>query len=255
MSIQLKDFDRWIRSFLNLEEMASVDSSKNGLQVDRQNQSLTKVAFAVDACMETFRISVEQQADLLFVHHGLYWGREQVLIDTHYKRIRYLMTQDLGLYAVHLPLDAHPQVGNNAQMAQALGLKDCTPFGRYKGFSIGIQGMLPEPWSPTEVISKLFGEAQRIIRHLPFGKPLVQKVAMISGGGVHEVEQAIEAGVDLYITGDANHVVYHRCMEAGIHVVFAGHYLTETWGPRAVMKKFSEETGLASCFIDVPTGL
>jgi putative NIF3 family GTP cyclohydrolase 1 type 2 len=84
---------------------------------------------------------------------------------------------------------------------------------------------------------------------------LVQKIAIISGGGVYEVDQAIDAGVDLYITGDANHVIYHRCMEAGIHVVFAGHYLTETWGPRAVMDTFIQETGLAACFIDVPTGL
>jgi len=235
--------------------MASVDSSKNGLQVDRRNQSISKIAFGVDACLETFARAVQAKADLLFVHHGLFWGREQVLTGNHYQRLAYLLQNDLGLYAAHLPLDAHMEVGNNAVMGQVLGLSSVEPFGRYKGFSIGIKGVLPRPQTIDEVIQALFGEKRNLLAHLPFGKPLVRTVGIISGGGTYEVDQAMDEGLDLYITGDANHTVYHRCLEGKIHVLFAGHYLTETWGPRAMMDRFIRDTGLEGVFIDVPTGL
>ena len=255
MSIQLKDFDAWVRSILPLAELAKIDSSQNGIQVDRRKQELSKVAFGVDACMETFRRTKELGADLLFVHHGLFWGREQVLTGTHYQRLSYLIQNDIGLYAAHLPLDAHLEVGNNAVMAREIGLVDVSPFGIYKGTPIGVRGSLPLADTVDGVLTRLFGDSGSMIAVLPFGKPVVQTVGLISGGGVYEVDQAIEADLDLYITGDANHVVYHRCMEAGINVVFAGHYLTETWGPRAMMERFISDTGLAGVFIDVPTGL
>ena len=255
MSIQLKDFDAWVRSILDLPGYQAADSSPNGLQVSRRNQEIRKIAFAVDACMETFQRAVEGGADLLFTHHGLFWGREQVLTGTHYERVRYLVEKDLALYAVHLPLDAHPEFGNNAGMAAALQLEDREPFGKHKGVYIGLKGLLPAKLKLEEVIRILFTEKQNLISILPFGPARIRSVAIVSGGGTYDVDAAIDQGIDLFITGDANHVVYHRCMEAGINVLFAGHYLTETWGPRLMLKKFMADTALSGFFVDVPTGL
>lgn len=244
-----------MRSILDFETSKGVDSSPNGIQVDRRKQEIHKVAFAVDACMETFTRAVDGGADLLFTHHGLFWGREQVLTGSHYQRIRYLMEKDLGLYAVHLPLDMHPEYGNNSGMAEALKLQDRKPFGVYKGLTIGFSGSLPVPMRLEEIIQVLFTEQRNMISILPFGKERVSTVAFVSGGGPFLAGQAIEKGIDLYVTGDANHVVYHDCLEAGINVLFAGHYLTETFGPRLMMEKFIADTGLAAFFVEVPTGL
>lgn len=255
MSIQLKQFDAWVRSILAIDEMAGADSSQNGVQVERRNTEIARAAFAVDACMETFERAVDEGADILFVHHGLFWNREQVLTGAHYRRLAYLIEHDLALYAVHLPLDAHPEVGNNASMARALGLENREPFGTYHGIKIGTKGILPRPASVDEIVAKLFGERENTVSILPFGKPLVRRVGIVSGGAPHEVEQAIDEGLEIYITGDADHTIYHRCMEAGIHVLSGGHYATETWGPRAMMERFVRDTGLEAVFVDVPTGL
>lgn len=251
----IREFDSYIRTFLSLDEFARLDSSRNGLQVDRRNRAVRRVAFAVDAALEVFQRAAEWNADLLFVHHGLFWGHEQVLVGAHLDRVRFLIEHDLALYAVHLPLDAHLQVGNNAGIAQHLGLVDVEPFGLYKGVNIGVQGRFAVPSSVDAVAEQLTGPHGRPIAVLPFGPSQVRTVGIISGGGIHEIEQAVEAGLDLYITGDAAHVAYHRCQEAGIHAIFAGHYATEVWGVRSVAQKLTADTGLATTFIDVPTQL
>ena len=118
----LEQFDTLVRETLNLGDFDSIDSSANGIQVERKSPQLKKAAFAVDASLETFRRAVESDADLLFVHHGLFWGREMTLRGDHYRRISYLVENDLALYGVHLPLDAHHELGNNIGIARALGL-------------------------------------------------------------------------------------------------------------------------------------
>lgn len=251
----LTEFDNYMRAILALEEMHRSDPSQNGLQVSRQDQEIRRVAVAVDSAMETFQAAVKWRADLLFVHHGLFWGREQVLTGTHYRRIKYLLDNDLALYAVHLPLDANLSVGNNAQMAQHLRLTEVEPFGLYKGAAIGVRGILPEPDTVSAVVKQLFGDTSKTLKVLPFGKPQVSSVGIISGGAPRDVDQAVAEGLDLFITGDASHEVYHYCKETGINVVFGGHYATETWGVRAVAEKLTEEHGLETTFLDVPTGL
>lgn len=251
----VQDFDDLNRQWFQPEQCVRADRSLNGLQVGRRDKSVRRVATAVDACLETFRRAVEQQADLLFVHHGLFWGAPIAVTDEHYDRLRLLLEHDIALYAMHLPLDQHRELGNNAVMAAELGLENVTPFGSIKGVPIGVKGTFSQAVVLDEVIEKLFGSRENTLSVLPFGVKHLRSVGLISGGAPFEVEQAIDAGLDLYITGDANHIVYHRAQEAGINVIFGGHYATETWGVRAVGKKLEQEYGIEHVYIDVPTGL
>ena len=252
--MQLSELDIYFRSILRLEDLAKIDSSLNGLQVDRGQPEIRKVAFAVDACIAAFKLAADWGADLLCVHHGLFWGKELRLTGAHRERIKFLLDRDLALYAVHLPLDLHPEIGNNAGIARSLGLEDVRPFGSYRGFEIGYQGRLPQSLKLFEIAKKLFGPEPKLTGLLPFGKDLVSTVGIISGGGAREVDEAINKGLDLYITGESAHSIYHLCQEAGINVLFGGHYCTEVWGVRLLAEKTSKETGLETRFFDIPTG-
>lgn len=254
-SMTLVEFDRYIRTILPMDEFSRIDSSRNGLQVERRGKTIERVAFAVDAAQEVFEAAAAWSADMLFVHHGLFWGREEVLTGPHYRRIAYLLQHDLGLYAVHLPLDAHLSLGNNAGMAEALGLVDVEPFGLVKGTPIGVAGRFRQPAEINTVVDTLFGNRYRPLSVLPFGPKQIRTVGLISGGAPLEVDQAIDQGLDLYISGDANHIAYHRCREAGINAIFGGHYATEVWGVQRVAARLNEDTGLETTFLDIPTGM
>lgn len=257
--MNINDLDAWIRSILDMDGFQRIDISANGLQVTHRVDKLQRIAFAVDACLETFMRCKDIGAQALVVHHGLFWGREELLAGYHYDRMRFILENDIALYAAHLPLDAHPEVGNNYGIASSLGLQELQPFGQYKGKTIGVQGKLPKAKNIFEIQQQLFGHDGNVIRTLPFGNSEVETVAIVSGGGATDVDEAIVNGVDLFITGDASHTVYHRCLESSINVIFAGHYLTEVWGVKLLMQKFlngpGKEYGVQAEFIDVPTGL
>ena len=236
-------------------QAARVDVAMNGLQVGRSDTTVARIAFAVDACQETMQRAADWDADLLFVHHGLFWGRPLALTGTHLERVRLLLEHDLALYALHLPLDCHPTLGNNAGLADALDLAERAPFGEYRGVSIGIQGLLPEPLPLGEVADRLFGGEHNCLAVLPFGPERIARVALVSGGGTRDLDAAIAAGADLFVTGDASHENYHAALEAGIHVVSGGHYLSEVFGVRAVARRLAGDLGVETTLIDVATGL
>jgi dinuclear metal center YbgI/SA1388 family protein len=247
--------DHWFRALLDMEKAQAADPSRNGIQVSRRNTEVVKVAFAVDACRETIRRASEWGADVLFVHHGIFWDRPVRLDGALYERVRLLVEKDIALYASHLPLDMHPEVGNNIAIARHLGLAGIAPFGEYKGLTIGFKGTLPAPLDLEGLIRKLTGGDPASTRFLPFGPSEIRSVGVISGGGSFEVAQAIAEGLDAYITGEPSHTIYHDCLESKIHAIFAGHYATETFGVRLLAERVSRETGLETRFIDVPTGL
>ena len=161
----------------------------------------------------------------------------------------------MALYAVHLPLDIHPQYGNNASLAQNLRLQDQTGFAPYRGVNIGIKGRLDTPLPRDQIIQILFADWEENTKMLPFGPEEIKTVGILSGGGTRQLEDAIRENLDLYITGDSSHMAYHQSLEAGINVLFAGHYMTELSGVRAIEKKVHREKNLETVFIDVPTGL
>lgn len=252
--MRLGDFDTWARSLLEFEQTDGIDASLNGLQVGEYRDEVSKMAFAVDACMDSFVRAKEEGAQALFVHHGLFWGPALPLTGVLGGRIRYLMKNGIALYACHLPLDKHAEVGNNARIAEVLGLTEIEPFGLYKGKKIGYKGVLSETMGLESVIEKAFGSWDSRINALRFGPKEIRSIGIISGGGTRETSQAIAEGLDLYITGDSAHEVYHEAYEAGINVVFAGHYLTEIFGVKAMAERSASELGIETVFFNIPTG-
>jgi len=251
----LPDITARLSSPLQTREFDAVDIAVNGLQVSRARQEVHRVAFAVDASMASFERAAAAQADLLFVHHGLLWGRPAPITGALFGRLKYLLEHDLALFAAHLPLDAHPQLGNNAGLARRIGLQDLQPFGEYRGICIGWMGSLPEAKTLEEIETLLFDSTGSALGVLPFGPSAIRRVGIVSGGLPKAAAEAAGGGLDLFITGDASHEIYHECLEAGISVIFGGHYQTETWGVRAVREHVKAWTGLATTLIDMPTGL
>lgn len=253
----LNELDAYFNSFLHKEDFAS-DPSRNGIQIQNsapESKQITKVAFAVDACEATARRAQEAGAQLLFVHHGLFWGGCTPITGTHYKRIKAFLDADLALYASHIPLDANELVGNNFGLAARLNLQDVQPFGSWRGMRLGAIGTLPEPLTLEKLTARLFPEGEKPLHVLAFGKPLVSRVAIISGGAGDDFVQAVEVGADVYITGEVGHEEYHPIEEAGINVIAGGHYQTETVGVNLVRAKLEKDCGLETVFIDLPTGL
>ena len=255
MALTTRKFDAFLRGLLDLEGFKDADKSLNGLQVDNDGSELRKIAYAVDASLEVFKRAADAGAGLLFVHHGLFWGAPLRLEGSHRDRVKFLLDNNIALYAAHLPLDQHPQLGNNAVLAELLGIKNKEPFGLYHGHKIGYKGELSKPLTTEEAVKRISFMDRPAIGVLPFGKKENKNCAVVSGGAADDAFQAIEEGLDLFISGECSHSVYHYAMESGINVIAGGHYSTEVWGVRRVMEECVNQLGIDAEFIDVPTGM
>jgi dinuclear metal center YbgI/SA1388 family protein len=251
----LRELDAWFSGYLDLAAAAALDSSPNGLQVGRRNPEVRKAAFAVDASQESFHRAVDWGADLLVVHHGILWGPVQGIVGPLYERVRFLVERDLALFAAHLPLDIHPEVGNNAGIARALGLVEVEPFGAYKGLKIGCKGTLPAPARIDEITALLTARQGEPLKSLPFGPAAVRRVGIVSGDAPWGALQASAEGLDLFVTGEPGHEIYHHCVEQHIHAIFCGHYHSESWGVRSLAARLLRDTGVETTYLDIPTGL
>lgn len=250
----IDEFDKLIQEMLDIKQIGNADSALNGLQVSRNNSDIKKVAFSVDASMESFKRAIEKKSDLLFVHHGLFWGKVESISGNLYRRLKFLLKNDLALYAVHLPLDLHPEFGNNICIARYLGLKNVESFGTYHGVVIGKKGEFDVEQSIYDICSHLCGQNSLNQNILCFGSEKVKSVGIVSGGAAKNAHEAIEQKLDLFITGESSHEIYHACQEAGLNVIFAGHYKSEQWGVKTLAQKIHEQTDLDTFFIDIPTG-
>ncbi len=253
--MNLRLFDRWCRNLLEIDALARADKSLNGIQVGRSEGEIERVAFAVDACAETIRRAAAAGAQVLFVHHGLFWGDAVPLNGPLLERLRLLLDADIALYACHLPLDRHPELGNNAVLARMLGLKDIRPFGPYHGVEIGFAGLLDPPIGLDEALRRILPDGSRPLSLLPGRGAEIRSAAVVSGGAAPNALDAIAEGIDLFVTGESSHEAYHAMIEAGVAFLAAGHYATETWGVKALAERLGRETGIKTLFIDVPTGL
>jgi len=254
-SLSTAQLDAFFRSFLDIAGFSSIDRALNGIQVDNDGIEVRKIAFGVDAAMETFEQAAAINAGMLFVHHGLYWGTPLRIIGNLRKRLKFLLDNNICLYAVHLPLDQHPKFGNNAVIAGLLGLENIEPFGDCHGKKIGYKGSFPKPVSVDEAVNKISFAGKPPAGIFPFGKKDNLNAAIVSGGSAVSIKEAIEEGVDLFITGESSHSVYHDCLEAKLNMIAGGHYCTESWGVQAVMRHCIAELGIEAEFVDVPTGL
>ena len=253
----LIEFDNYINSFLRKEDYAK-DISLNGIQIQNsepETKQIKKIAFAVDACEATAKAAAEQGADVLFVHHVLFWGQCQTITGSFYKRISTFIKNDLALCAYHIPLDANIPYGNNFGLASKLGLLNCEQFGSWKGMILGVKGELPAECTVEELAAKLMPPSKEPRAVLNFGKQKIKTIGIISGGASEDVTDAVEEKLDCYITGEFEHQHFHFAKEMGINVIAAGHYETETVGVSLVMQKVQAETELECVFIDEPTGL
>ena len=247
--------DAFFRSVLDIEGFAKVDNSLNGIQVDNDGAGINKIAFGVDANLETINRAADCGAGMLFVHHGLFWGSPLRVSGNHRQRIKCLLENNICLYAVHLPLDQHPKLGNNAGLAELLGLENIEPFGLYNGYKIGYKGTFPQPITIDEAAKRISFDNQPPLGVYSFGKKENKSCAVISGGAPREALQVLEEGLDLYVTGETSHQIYSECLEGKLNMIAGGHYSTEVWGVRAVMCYCAAELHMNTEFIDVPTGL
>lgn len=251
--IELKKIVDFFDQFLDIKNVK--DDSFNGLQVEGKQQ-INKILFAVDAGMQTFEKAVEQKADMIVVHHGLFWqSADPSIKNWNKKRIDFLFEHKISLYASHLPLDKHPQVGNNAQLLKILGFDIEKEFGFYHGESISFIGKSKNPKLINDIEQILKKQLKAECKILPFGNNDIFTIAVCSGGGTYPVfMEALESGVDLYLTGDSTEV-YHLAKDSKINVIFAGHHATEIVGVKALSQVTKEKFAIETVFVDIPTGL
>ena len=237
-----------------LQVKAIEDSSSNGLQVEGAAK-VTRLAFAVDAGVAAFEGARAAGAQMLVVHHGLYWSKPVLVTGIHRRRLAALLDANLSLYASHLPLDFHEEVGNNATLARWLNLQQAAPFGDYKGHPAGVAGQLPKACSLAQFVAEAEASlGEPVVRVWAFGPDTVRRIGVVSGGAGFLVGEAAKADVDVYLTGEVSHNVYHDAQELGLNVVYGGHYATETAGLKALAEHLSERFDLETVFLDLPTG-
>lgn len=252
----LKELDSYLNSFLKKENYSN-DISRNGIQIENSapdSKQIKKVAFAVDACEATVLEAARIGADVLFVHHGLFWGGCETITGTFYKRVIPFIKNDIALIGYHIPLDANKPCGNNWGLASRIGLTKVKTFGSWRGMEIGVYGSLKKTMSVEELSDKILA-GQKPSQVLAFGKKEIKTVGIISGGAGEDFEQAAALGLDAYVTGEVEHQLYHSIKETGINVIAGGHYQTETVGVNLVMAKLKKEKKIDVEFIDIPTGM
>jgi len=252
LSTPLKEFVGYLDSYLRIGEVPDYPNALNGLQVAGE-RAVDRVALAVDGAQATIDAAIEGGADLLIVHHGLFWDGNQAVVGRRYARLRSAISAGLAIYAAHIPLDVHPEVGNNAVLARALGVDLEGTFGEYRGHPLGSRGSLEI--GREALCARLDEVLGGRVRMLAFGPERVRRVGVITGGAAEMMHAAREAGLDAFITGEASHHRFVEAEEAGINVFLGGHYATEVWGVRAIGEHLEARFGVSTEFIDHPSGL
>lgn len=251
----------FLDELLSIREVPDHANAHNGLQVENHGEVGWIVA-AVDASLATIEAVARAKGNrpgLLIVHHGLFWDGAQPLTGRRFQRVSTLIRHDIALYSAHIPLDLHPEIGNNALLARRLGLEIEGRFGDYRGAPIGTWGRAPAPIRSREglvtALAKALGLSADAITFISGGPPAIARVGVITGAAGDMVASAREAGLDTFITGEGPHHSYFDAMEWGINLVYAGHYATETLGVQALAARAADRFSLPWEFSDHPTGL
>ncbi len=249
----LQDITNLLDSTLRIAEVKDASVALNGLQVENNGQ-ITKVALAVDGSQKTIEDAIAAGADLLILHHGIYWCGLRPMTGWFRRKICTCLAHNLAVYGAHLPLDMHPELGNNACIAAALGLKDCSPEVNYKGTFIGQSG---EFCGTVGELRAKFAEicGGEVTGYVADADAPAGRVAVCSGGAGDSVYDMHAKGYSTYLTGEENHWVVNAAEDCGINILFGGHYNTETFGVKALGRLLEQEFGLPTVFIDNPTGM
>lgn len=239
-------------TLLATSEITDYEGAANGLQVENRG-NVTRIAATVDASLATVRLAAKAGADLLIVHHGLFWSPSQPWTGKKYELLRGLLDHDIAVYSSHLPLDLHPKLGNNVQLSNALGLKKLQPFFESQGQPIGFKS--DHPIALSELARKLEAVTGVEPRLVPAGPATCRRIGVVTGGAGGDLKIAAEEGVDTFITGEGPHWTYALAEEFGLNVLYGGHYATETFGVKALAAHLSKKFRVPWVFLDHPTGL
>lgn len=251
-TMKRRELVNFLDAYLRLAEIQ--DYGPQGLQVETDNDEIRRIALAVDAAPPVIESAAAWGADMLLVHHGILWRSVERIAGPLGARVRGLIGAGINLYAAHLPLDAHPEVGNNAVLGKLFGLREISWWAAPTGTPLGVVGdVSPRPLAElvADVEEKL-GTTARLLDH---GPAVVHRLAILSGFGADEVGEAHALGADTYLTGETSHAQYWQAADYGLNVIFAGHYATETVGVRALGALLQEKFGLETRFFDFPTGM
>lgn len=242
----------YIDGYLDVGAIRDWKNALNGLQVGNSGR-VHRIAAAVDASEQTIRATIDGGCDLLLVHHGLFWSGNRPVTGSRYRRLQALIANDVAVYGAHLPLDVHPEIGNNALLARALGLEPSGSFASHEGRDIGI--VADGDLSRADLVAALERELGSAVRVIPGGPERVRRVGVLTGSGGSAIADAVAARIDTLITGEGSHHTYIDAMEEGLNLLYGGHYATETMGVRALAAHVAERFGLVWEFVDAPTGM
>ena len=243
----------YLDGFLRVGEIK--DYGPQGLQVETENKEIERVALAVDAAPDVIEAAAEWEADMLLVHHGVLWRSVERIVGPLGRRVRLFMKHGINLYAAHLPLDAHPKVGNNAVLADMLDVTVEEWWCMPTGVPIGVFGSAAAGTTLESFTGRIEAKLNTKVRVLAHGPTEIQNVAIISGFGVDEAAEAKAMGADTFLTGETSHANYWAASDYGMNIIFAGHYATETVGVQALGRHLAETFGLEVGFFDFPTGM
>lgn len=259
----LADITGYLDGYLRIREVPDEANAVNGLQVENAGQ-VVRIIAAVDASLETILqagavggpTGGPPDPTLLLVHHGLFWDGNVPLTGRRLRRVRALLDRDIALYAAHIPLDVHPEVGNNVVLAERLGIHVAGWFGAYRGIPIGVWGDAPAALQSREALTRRLGELlESEARVIPGGPAHVGRIGIVTGGAGTMIAAARDAGLDTFVTGEGPHHTYFDAMEWGVNVIYAGHYATEQVGVQALAAHLSARFALPWAFHHHPTGL
>jgi dinuclear metal center YbgI/SA1388 family protein len=251
-SVSLDTLVRHCQRLLQPQRFNDWDGAANGLQVQNSGR-VTRIAATVDASLATLQRAAALRANLLLVHHGLFWTPAHPWTDTRYRQIRILLEADLAVYSAHLPLDAHPTLGNNAGLCRALGFRRLAPFFNHRGSSIGFQTRTR--LDRDALVQRLERVVHQPVKLLPGGPAVCRRIGLVTGGAGAELQLAAREGVDTFITGEGPHWTFAAAEETGLNVLYGGHYATETFGVKALAAQLAQRFRLPWTFIDHPSGL
>ncbi|HYG23850.1 MAG TPA: Nif3-like dinuclear metal center hexameric protein [Verrucomicrobiae bacterium] len=243
---------RFTDKLLRTAEVGDYDGAANGLQVENSGK-VTRIAATVDASLATINLAIEADGDLLVVHHGLFWGPTHPWVGSKYKLMQLLIQHDLAVYSSHLPLDLHPELGNNAQLCAALGFTRTAPFFSSHGQDIGL--LANAKVDRGELLKRLASATGGNPHLIAAGPSQCKRIGVVTGGAGGDLMKAAASGLDTFITGEGPHWTFAMAEELGVNVFYAGHYATETFGVKALAESLSRKFKVPWIFLDHPTGL
>jgi dinuclear metal center YbgI/SA1388 family protein len=241
----------YLDDLLDVKAIPDAKNALNGLQVENTG-AIKKIGLAVDVCLATIEMAIEKNCNMMFVHHGLFWGGNQPLTGKLFEKVTTMIRGNLALYSAHLPLDMHPVLGNNKALGDKVGLTDIEPFGDYNGSKIGLKGKIGRK-SAVQLGKELEAVLKSPVKVI--GENEVETLGIVTGGAGDLVAQASSEGLDCYLTGEGANQHFHEAIEGGCALIFAGHYATETGGVQAVGAHLKQKFDIDIEFLDYPTGL